>query len=500
MENTNETSMNLAQGVEQGKSLLPEANPGQGLVIENKEIDPSIIPAKPEIKDDDYVYLPQGGQIAAVPADEIKEHEIQPGSRPDTYLTEYMKEFDGDLKDMAEQVKEKGYTPDWKEKQLQQGDTIAEERAEYAAKTEPETTSSDEATVVIDKTGMGVVTFTPEQQAKLERAKKIKVVEVETVDLKKIRTSRKKKDSVLTIIKRNSSAKETPIVLPASGYTGTMSGLSPHELMTLGQNTGNTSVDSTRKWSLIHSKMVESGLGNLSFDEFLKVTAAADVDVFIYGLLVATYPDDATVPLVCSNPKCGQQFDHKYSVKSLIRTDNFSTKLADNIRKIADSSHIKEEAQRTQREAVINRIEVVRLPDSGYILELFIQSAYDFLYSTIKGIDSLKEDTMKTQAALLSLTVKKAYIPDLESVDPEDPDYFDFDDRVEIAEIVYSLSTKDLKILADQNDKLLTDATFTFGLTNVHCPHCHKHDKFIETSIEELLFYQYQQEQNSTIE
>ncbi|MNW58279.1 hypothetical protein D3C74_361340 [compost metagenome] len=107
---------------------------------------------------------------------------------------------------------------------------------------------------------------------------------------------------------------------------------------------------------------------------------------------------------------------------------------------------------------------------------------------------------MKTQAALLSLTVKKAYIPDLESADPEDPDYFDFDDRVEIAEIVYSLSTKDLKILADQNDKLLTDATFTFGLTNVHCPHCHKHDKFIETSIEELLFYQYQQEQNSTIE
>ena len=176
----------------------------------------------------------------------------------------------------------------------------------------------NEAIVVIDKTGMGsVIDFTDEEREKLEKVKKIKLEEVETVELKQIKTKRAKKGRAKKIINKVNKTRHTPVVLPISGFTVTMSGCSTYELLTLITDEGNPVELQRSKWSLIHSKIVDTSIGKLSFDDFLNNVAQMEYDVLVYGILCASYPEKDKFPLKC--PKCGTSFEHEYDIRSLLK-------------------------------------------------------------------------------------------------------------------------------------------------------------------------------------
>ena len=353
----------------------------------------------------------------------------------------------------------------------------------------------EEAIVIIDKTGMGnVVNFSPEEQEKLERVKKIKLEEVEVVELPVIKTKRAKKGSAKKILNKINTVRSTSVVLPVSGITVDVTGCSTYELLTLLTDDRENPVESQRnKWALIHSKVLNTSIGKLNFDEFLNNVAQMEFDVLVYGVLCATYPEEDSFPLNC--PKCKTQFRHNYQVRSLLRAEEISEKMMDAIQYTVDHSYTAEDAKECHEGAVLNNVETIKLPESGYLFTIGIQTAQEFMEESLNALDDL--DEKYNQSAILASAVKAVYIED-----PEDGEYFMLDDQMDIIETIFSLRDRDLLVLGQKIGKIVEGMNYTFGLMDITCsnPRCRQHTNSVEVRLTDILFHKYQQVMNTNIE
>ena len=415
--------------------------------------------------------------------EEVPNKPISPGLLPDTLnnLDEYMKEYDETINEVKEEIKNKQESVD---------DENEEEKSDGMTEDEFNRIYS-EAVVIIDKTGMGsIINFTEEEREKLEKVKKIKLEEIETIDLQILKT-KKKKGKIDTILKKFVNIHTTPIVAVNSGYTAMMKGCSAYELMSLMADTKNALVDAQTKWSLIHSKVESTSIGKLSYEDFLIKTAALDYNMFIYGILCATYPNDDIIPLKCE--KCDKDFEHRYSIKSLIRAEKMSEKLKLEVASIVDSSLSLETAKNKHKNSAFSQIKSIRLPESKFIAQMYIQSVYDYINKSIKELSDNK-DSKYNQASVLSSVVNKIFIPDDSTLD----EYFEFDSVTDITKIIFSLGNTDILILSKQVDSFMDG--FEFGLMDITCPNCKHHNNTVNMELEEILFLKYQQAMTTKIE
>lgn len=416
------------------------------------------------------------------------------GVTPDVqnHIDEYLSEMDdeiAELKEKHDEIKE-----ELEESMV--NNTETEDDEEESGMTRDEFDEKyKEAVVIIDKTGFGgMINFTDEEREKLEKSRKIKLEEVETVELSSIKTKKiKKKSEFDKIIKRVTNIHTTNIVLPISGYTATMRGCSAYELISLIEENNNALLNAQQKWSLIHSKIESTSLGELSFNDFLLNTAAGDYNIFIYGLLCSTYPDDDTIPLTCEH--CKKEFDHKYSVKSLIRVEAMKDRLKDAIMQTVDASVSTDTAKAAHENAPISQVKRVKLPNSGIIAEVYVQSAYDLINKSIKELTDNK-DPKYNQASILSTLVRSFFIPDPD----EEGSYYEIDGAMDIAKTLYTLSEVDVMIIRRFGDNMLSDLSMEFGLMDITCPACKHFTPTLEMDLESILFYRYRQAMTSKIE
>lgn len=354
----------------------------------------------------------------------------------------------------------------------------------------------DEAIIIIDKSGMGKIDFTDEERKKMEHVKKIKVEEVETVSLKSIRRKKVKKGSSDAIIKRINSIKETTVVLPISGLVVKVCGCSTFELLGLVDNSQNNKDSLISKWSLIHSKVTDTSIGKMNFNTFLRSVSQLEYECLVYGILCATYPEEDEFPLKC--PKCGEEINHKYIIRGLLRAERMSDKLKEAFKKTVDSSYMKSSAEKCFNESLLNTEVAIELPESGYYVGISAQSAYDFIYDSIESINTM--DAKYSQAAVLASTVNEICVPD-----PQDPGaYFEVDDSEDLIKLVYALGDKDIQILGAKIGDMLNEMEFEYGLFDVNCTKrkCNNHIDYIPVELDTILFQKYRQamETNTSIE
>lgn len=445
---------------------------------------------RPPLYANEEVPTPTGLVIEKKP--EVEKKPSDPNINPelDANIANYLNEMDSDIHEQVkinEQFKEIVQKEEELEDEEEEAKTPEEREDDFNQKYQ-------EAIVVIDKLGMGKVNFTEEERAKLEVVKKIKVEEVETVKLRTVKKKRAKKDSLDKILKRQPSL-ASHIVNPASGYTAALKGCSTYELMTLSGGGEDPLREMENKWSLIYSKIQEASIKFESFNDFLKSTAASDYSMFIYGLLCATYPDTDKIPLKC--PNCQTQFEHEYDTRSLIRAEGMSDRMKELVASIIDNSHTEETARRIHEGSVVRQVKEIELPLSGYILEVYVQSAYDLIYNSIKGLSENREEKYN-QASILSTIVKAAYIPDPDA----EGEYYEYSEPIDVTKIIYELKDTDILTLTRMSEKLLEDVSIEFGLMNVKCPNqkCGDYRESVPFDIESILFFRYQQAMSTVVE
>lgn len=343
----------------------------------------------------------------------------------------------------------------------------------------------NEKMLVINKMGPGYLNFTKEEEEKIEKVDVIRLNEVKVVDINSLKTRKKRKYSPDKAISMTKKAFTIEVPLPVSGFIVSMRGLSTQEMQNLwAEADDNVIRRESTKWRILYDCVVDSSIGKLTYAEFRKEVGSADFETLVFGALSATYPEDDSIEIQCVNQKCGKSFDHEYSLRSLIRAERFTDEMTARLANIIEAAGSKEAALAVHEESPVRTVESFILPESGYVLTTYTQSAQDLIEISYKQLAEI-EDPAYSQAAILTSAVKEILVPD-----PEEEGIYDsYDDAEDIIKFIYSLRDKDLLILTKKIEEVLTDKSIQYGFMNVTCPHCGKYSKTLAVNLSEILFH-----------
>jgi hypothetical protein len=381
-------------------------------------------------------------------------------------------------------------TPTEESKEAVSKDTTAEEKAPETpveVKDDPEAAKKAEdekkeelkkqvINILIDKTGMGVdFHFDEEEKAKLKTAEEIHVTEVEDIDLATITVKKPERSFVDTASEYQLSSSRVPVVFPASRFRAYMTGLTYGEMADIAFTHENMNFDKANKrLSIIYNKMADPSCGKFdSYDDFLKKFSFMDMQLAIYGIIIATFPEMDDIGMTCNNSKCGQSFSHKFSPRSLIQFDLCDQRFLDGMKEVIDCPIGKE--KELMENSPTMKHKRIRLPDTGLIVEVGFASAYEYLYNGIVDLndeDKFKDEhpddlggALRINAALLS-AVRALYVPN------DDGSYTMFDKGEDMINILYNVKPNEIRLIVSILDKYATGYSPVFALKDVKCPHC----------------------------
>lgn len=393
--------------------------------------------------------------------------------------------------------------------------TVNIETQESREKSPEEVTSSNEATaavdedrkniinILIDKTGLGGdFKFTDEEKEKIFSSTEIHLKEVEELDLSTITVKKAEKSFLESVNEFQISSSKVPVVFPASRFKAYMTGLSYGEMGDISLNNENVTFDQLqKKLTVIYNKMVNPSIGEFeNFEDFLKKFAYVDIDLAVYGLVVATFPEIDDIPLTCNNEKCKNSFNHKYSPRTLIRFDKANEKFLNAMKDVVECPAA--ESHKLLEESPARVHKRVKLPFSGFIIEIGIASAYDYLYTIVDNIigDKFKDNhpddvngILQINATLLGL-IRAVYVPS------GDGSYTMFDNFEDMINALYMVKPEEISILASLLQKYTDSYTVEFELFDITCPHCGTKTSRIPLDINSLVFLKYQRLMSTEID
>ena len=369
-----------------------------------------------------------------------------------------------------------------------------------------DTTEIDEekkelVTVLIDKTGLGgEFNFTDEEKSKLVSSTEIQLKEIESIDIGTIKVKKPQKSFIESVEEFQISSVKVPVVFPASRFRAYMTGLSYGEMGDIALNGENITFDQIhKKLTVIYNKMINPSIGKFeNFEDFLRKFSYVDIDLAVYGLVVATFPEVDDIPLECNEPKCKKSFNHKFSPRTLLRFEKSDNKFLQAMKEVVDcpASDFAKLAEQSPTQSH----QRFRLPYSGFIIEVGIASSYDYLYNIVDNMlgEKFQENhpddvngILQLNSTLLAL-IRAVYVPDGDG-------YVQFTDFEDMINALYMIKPEEISFLSTLLIKYTESYSVTFELTDIVCPHCGTKTKSIPIDINYLVFQKYQRLMNTEI-
>lgn len=350
--------------------------------------------------------------------------------------------------------------------------------------------------ILIDKTGLGTDFILNDiEKQKVIEADEIKLTEIEFVDIESVIKNKSNKSFQESISEYQLSSSKTTICFPASGFRAQMKGLTYGEMSDIALSMDNVTFDQYyKRLSIIYNKLTNLNIAPFeSFTDFLKGFAYVDIPMALYGLYVATQSETQTIQLRCGVQTCEKGFSWTFNTRSVIRLEKCTPKFLEKMKEIATAPAVEYDNIR-KNSAVLNS-KYVRLPNSKFVVEMGIISAYDFLYNFIPVLD---EDNFKKSFGenvseiyknniLFLTTVKSIMIPN------SDGTYTTCNGYKEILDAIYNIDPSDFKILAAITNKFAGEYNSYFSFGDVTCPHCGNVTHDLNMTMDELVFQTFQQ-------
>ena len=360
------------------------------------------------------------------------------------------------------------------------------------------------AQVIIDKTGLGGdVFFTQEERQKLTESDEIRLKEVREVNLSSITVKKVTESFQDHVRSQEFSNSRITICFPASGFSAHMNGLTYGELGDASLSMeGITTSQFNKRLSIIYNKMTNISTGPFeSYEDFLKHFAFTDIYMALYGLLVATFPENSSIQLVCGNrDKCGKNYDWHYATRSLLDLDSCDEVFLSKMREIVSASPA--DYDTIKKNAAVNNCKRIELPKSKIIFEMGILSAYEYLYNFVpilnnetlqKEFGDRVNEMFINDFTTLSV-VRKVYVPD------SDGSYIEYDNYKDIMDIIFSVDPEESIILRSVMQKLISAYTPYFFIKNTECPYCHTKTERVNVTMDDMLFQTLQRLASTTVD
>lgn len=365
---------------------------------------------------------------------------------------------------------------------------------------------ADIVTLVMDKTGLGKTEFTEEERLKMEKAKIIRVNEVQDVNIPINVVKREMPELLSTIQKHTLSQLTTPVIFLASRYRGYMKGLTFGELSDISLTFRTIEPDSfMKRASIVYNNLVDPSVDGLdTFEAFMHNTAYLDIDMGVFGLACSTFPDKDEVSMVCRTKKCETTFEKSFLMRSLLRLDKFGDMAKVAMREIMDAK-TKDQCMEVFNNSPVRTYKRIVLPISKMSVDLGIISVFDYA-NDVLPIMAAEERKSKEDpnykpntdiiTTILLLIARAIYVP----VDENSNDVIKVDTAKEMLSILYKLPLEDISILARYQEVIIDSYTAEFAYTDIKCPNCGTVTAEVAADINSVVFQKYQTLGNSRIE
>lgn len=327
-------------------------------------------------------------------------------------------------------------------------------------------------TIVIDKTqDENDLGLTPEEHAKLERVKKVRLVLLEDADLASIEIERPDEEHKGDYIKSiEGSFSKYSVPLPMLGDFISLKGAQIVQMINIVRFEDSKLEENIGlKASLIYDKLIggsilnkfnEFGESKMSYTEFINKFPYPDLDIAIFGIICASTMEESSATLNC--PKCSHAWTHHYNVKKLLKLDS----IPESYKERTDEILKNKTNDLKLRELYEKRRKVQRYKSP------FSSNIYDLSYPTIaRAINILKRidenDKVMTYNSVIALYLSQLLIYNAKTgkyvpVTAEEADL--------LLETLKSLPNEDMTMLAN---KIREDLYYTakFEL-DYKCPSC----------------------------
>lgn len=342
--------------------------------------------------------------------------------------------------------------------------------------------------VVIEKHGDGELQFTDEEKEKLLNSEYIEVREIKSYELPTKVTKCKKGDigSIIERRRKKFTADITPFV---SGYVATVKALTPGEILDIIYPNGENEVQQQiYRWTKIYDCIVRTSIGKMSFDEFCHNTSPLDYNLFLLGILIATYGAESQfISFICRKKEHGEE-GYKFNVdldyRSIMQVDDLDERAIELIMKIADASTDVKSAKKAQLEAPLTQRKQFVLEDSGIHVVLQLDSVYDHLTRNLEAIQAKQEENgiVNTRFSVIAKYIQALYVP------TENDEYIMIDELEDIIDFMRTMEPDEIEIISNRAIKLLEGLDVTFGIKDVRCPVCGDLTPFVEINLQDELF------------
>jgi hypothetical protein len=339
--------------------------------------------------------------------------------------------------------------------------------------------------VEVNKQDASKLEFTKEEREKLSKVKAIKLKVIEDVELRNIeveRVDKKHKASVLQSIDTNLSQYSVPLPL-LNDYCRFKGSQIIQLIQAVRYDDATLDEIIAKKASLVYNQLSNSanlkkyddkGKTIMSYQDFINKFLFHDLDMGLYGILVASSMESIDSSLTCGS--CNESFQWTYNLKSLLNLDDLTDEFKDKFEDIL--SH------KTDEEYLVNLYNEnhksirVKSPLTNNIFELNYPTVARAI-NLYKLIDA-KDETMLYLSAF-AMFISKVYVYNTKTqtyVEIEEDEY-----RI-LFDMLQAIPQEEINMIQEFLKPFLYSPKFI--LKSV-CPSC-GHKMTNELSIDDLVF------------
>lgn len=340
-------------------------------------------------------------------------------------------------------------------------------------------------TVMVDKRNADKLEFTEEEKEKMVKSKviQLKIVEdasLESFKIKKV--DKKRKLSVLQSIETGISMYGVP--LPLMNDYVQFKGSQIMQLIKAIRYQ-DTPVDEMieKKAALVFSQLVssanirktdENGRGLMTYNEFLNKFLFHDLDMALYGILVASSMEEVEVELTCGN--CSQPFKTNYNIKTLLTMEDMSDYFKERFDQVLANKSNPDKLREMYEEN--NKTTIVKSPITHNI--------YYLNYPTLARAIGMYRSIDQNDENMIYLSAFALFIDKMLVYDSREQNYLEIEEEevLPLMEALSSIPQEELDII----QQYLTPKLYTpkFVL-KTKCDHC-GNDMTNIMSIDDMVF------------
>lgn len=268
------------------------------------------------------------------------------------------------------------------------------------------------------------------------------------------------------------------VIALQSGYRAALQPMNNIDMIRVRKFTGTEKEQNLKLFALVFNHIVNSGLGKIKFEEWLKITSEADFPTFVYGIYCATFPEKSEYNVTC--PHCGKENTTAIGKEYLVQVNDQST--GPYITQILSQNYPPSELV---KHSVVNMKERYVLPTSKVVLDVVTPTLSDYI-KTLQRAENFKGIEREIFAYLNN--IGDVFIPHLQAFSEGRAEFIQLETIEEKARVIADIPPSDKKALEtfikEKADKYRID----YKLPDFKCSGCDEEIKNIIVDMADVLF------------